>query len=1196
MACGAMSVMKKFVAFLILSLLVGGSIPAPHGVEMTNPSHKSTSARATGVDVTITDVSFSYTTPGDEEQYRMFSSNYPVPGFNRPAMLYVVDAVVDIPIQVDVMVENIGTSTSGTIDVNIKVLHNEYTLFEMVNETVQLGALNGGNSNSVSKVFTPTYAGNHTLVIRATSTVLDDNAQNNERTGSLTVASSYFNCDNLAGWTAGTQWGMSTDTSLSMGSSCHAGNGKSSSYTNNLATSLVTPVMDMSDAVSNPTRTNGLSFFYTGSVASGDILKIQVLTEMGTWFQLGSISSSIDQNFDDGQDYQTFSVNNGGATSPLIPTPIEHFHSQTQFRFLFESDSSTTDIGYFFDELVFVYDQKVRQDEYALSSNGISTIGSVPGQWGTVRVEITNDGNISDSVLPEVIGLPVGWASYFTQVNGVSINTQTGVLLAPGESKFIDIKIQPDLNATTGLHQMTFKGISSQYSEVNTTLPMQFQVVPDREPYIVKPEITPSCPPGNTCYFSIEIQNLGDATDVFDLTIDRSTLPSNWDVNLAWTQESSVLVRTDSPVEVEFSVTIPPDAIPDSKFSFSLTAISQNNSVRSHTRSIDVSASMISNATIGISAFQMQKDLTIDAGETLSIEFIIWNNATRQDIFSVSVLYDLGSQWLIELPTLNNAVINGESSTSFSIDITSPSNGQAGDMAPVITPVVTSSRSGMVFQGLPYDGIVVNTVSDLELRLIESPHRLTPGVPAMLLLEIENNGNGHVSASLTSNSIPDTWDWWMRINDSNHSGAIDLSAPYDNEDVVDIEVWILLPSAEKAGEIHSIEFTVENSDGLEDLQVTDNSISFESITATVRIPELIANISETTASVGGTASVNITVKNIGNAIDENFIIIASVSASPPNPELIAFLSVGTSGASYPFDHDNIFKMGAGQEMMVIVEIILPEDIPLNTRIVVSFDVIAGTDSYFSPYELEHDFLILVDKQRKMDTEISLQSEQTFTTGIPAPFWINVTSSSTQPEQYLITVEQPEQWQTVCQGILMNQSGQLLEHDSGHITPQYTDMVCELHRLGGTSDGEIKITIESIDGVHIWTGSRSFSFNSVDSDSFGMSTEFIATSIAGVLFVAVLMTLLLRKRRYDTESDEPKYLEPLLERTQSGPPVTSNGPPVSNIPVTPTAQQTHSVIPMIPVQTGPQLPPGGLPHGWTGEQWQHYGQQYLDTKK
>ena len=59
----------------------------------------------------------------------------------------------------------------------------------------------------------------------------------------------------------------------------------------------------------------------------------------------------------------------------------------------------------------------------------------------------------------------------------------------------------------------------------------------------------------------------------------------------------------------------------------------------------------------------------------------------------------------------------------------------------------------------------------------------------------------------------------------------------------------------------------------------------------------------------------------------------------------------------------------------------------------------------------------------------------------------------------------------------------------------------------------------------------------------------------------------------------------------------------------TPQQTHNpayaatyhqpapvpvqpVAPIIPA-AGPPLPPGGLPAGWTMEQWNYYGQQYLD---
>ena len=43
---------------------------------------------------------------------------------------------------------------------------------------------------------------------------------------------------------------------------------------------------------------------------------------------------------------------------------------------------------------------------------------------------------------------------------------------------------------------------------------------------------------------------------------------------------------------------------------------------------------------------------------------------------------------------------------------------------------------------------------------------------------------------------------------------------------------------------------------------------------------------------------------------------------------------------------------------------------------------------------------------------------------------------------------------------------------------------------------------------------------------------------------------------------------------------------------PVAQPVVMPAPVAPA-AGPALPPGGLPAGWTMEQWAYYGQQYLD---
>ena len=45
------------------------------------------------------------------------------------------------------------------------------------------------------------------------------------------------------------------------------------------------------------------------------------------------------------------------------------------------------------------------------------------------------------------------------------------------------------------------------------------------------------------------------------------------------------------------------------------------------------------------------------------------------------------------------------------------------------------------------------------------------------------------------------------------------------------------------------------------------------------------------------------------------------------------------------------------------------------------------------------------------------------------------------------------------------------------------------------------------------------------------------------------------------------------------------------PPSPEPVAAPSVAP--PAAAGPPLPPEGLPEGWTMEQWEHYGQKYLD---
>jgi hypothetical protein len=92
----------------------------------------------------------------------------------------------------------------------------------------------------------------------------------------------------------------------------------------------------------------------------------------------------------------------------------------------------------------------------------------------------------------------------------------------------------------------------------------------------------------------------------------------------------------------------------------------------------------------------------------------------------------------------------------------------------------------------------------------------------------------------------------------------------------------------------------------------------------------------------------------------------------------------------------------------------------------------------------------------------------------------------------------------------------------------------------------------------------------------MNTPTIITGVIALVMV-MLISLIVRRKSIPFEEEENEI---------QGPPIT-NGPPVSH------THTIHEQPIMEPEIISPSLPDSGLPDGWSMEQWQHYGQQYLD---
>ncbi len=116
------------------------------------------------------------------------------------------------------------------------------------------------------------------------------------------------------------------------------------------------------------------------------------------------------------------------------------------------------------------------------------------------------------------------------------------------------------------------------------------------------------------------------------------------------------------------------------------------------------------------------------------------------------------------------------------------------------------------------------------------------------------------------------------------------------------------------------------------------------------------------------------------------------------------------------------------------------------------------------------------------------------------------------------------------------------------------------------------------------------------DTSGDTNWMLILGIVGaVIFVALALGLLMRRgednKLYDSEASWGHDTLPIHDTVANS--MYGGAAPIfqQQMPQPATAPVVQPVVQ--PVVAGPPLPPGGLPAGWSMEQWQYYGQQYLD---
>ena len=259
-----------------------------------------------------------------------------------------------------------------------------------------------------------------------------------------------------------------------------------------------------------------------------------------------------------------------------------------------------------------------------------------------------------------------------------------------GQSKIIELNYQPKVGESTGFFPIQVELSSSTHEVISDYINLQLEVEPDRIPKFSDISVTPRCAPGNTCTFSAYLTNIGGASDVFDLSLSYQNLPIGWSVAFAWNQPNSIYIQPGILTEILLTYTVSQDAVPDSLGIFQIHAHSQNDSSRSDTLEVIVTASMVSDASVFLQDSQLDTTWAVNPGEFVSITFGIINNASVQDIFSTSAEIIGFNDWTVVDIVPEQMFLNSNSSGTFVVTLQSPESAQYGDNCPGIIAEILS--------------------------------------------------------------------------------------------------------------------------------------------------------------------------------------------------------------------------------------------------------------------------------------------------------------------------------------------------------------------------------------------------------------------------------------------------------------------------------------------------------------------------